>query len=128
MISITVLMGRLTATPELKSTQSGIEVTSFTLAVQRTFKKQGEQRQVDFIDCIAWRHTATFITTYFQKGSMIAVTGSLQTRNYEDKNGNKRKAVELVVQDASFCGSSASSGENYQEFDEIPDFDEDMPF
>jgi single-strand DNA-binding protein len=110
MINNVVLMGRLVATPELRSTGTGISVTSFTIAVERSFAKAGEQRQADFIDCVAWRQTADFISRYFQKGSMIAVTGNIQTRNYEDKNGNKRKAVEVVVENASFCGSKAETG------------------
>ncbi len=110
MINNVVLMGRLVATPELRSTGTGISVAPFTIAVERAYAKQGEQRQADFIDCVAWRQTAEFITRYFQKGSMIAVTGTIQTRNYEDKNGNKRKAVEIVVDNASFCGSKAETG------------------
>ncbi len=110
MINNVVLMGRLVATPELRSTGTGVSVASFTIAVERAFAKAGEQRQADFIDCVAWRQTAEFITRYFQKGSMIAVTGNIQTRNFEDKNGNKRKAVEVVVDNASFCGSKAESG------------------
>ena len=89
MINNVVLMGRLVATPELRNTQNGIAVTTFTLAVERSFARAGEQRQADFINCVAWRNSAEFIARYFQKGSMIAITGSLQTRNYEDKNGNK---------------------------------------
>ena len=100
MINNVVLMGRICHKPELKNTQSGVEVLSFTIAVERKFSKKGEERETDFIDCQAWRQTAVFISTYFDKGSMIAVTGSLQTRNYEDKNGNKRKAVEVVVDNA----------------------------
>lgn len=110
MINNVVLMGRLVASPELRSTGTGVSVVSFTLAVERAFAKAGEQRQADFIDCVAWRQTAEFISKYFPKGSMIAVTGNIQTRNYEDKNGNKRKAVEVVVDNASFCGSKAESG------------------
>lgn len=112
MINNSVLMGRLTATPELKSTASGVPVTSFTLAVERSFVKQGEERQADFIDCVAWRNTAEFISRYFQKGSMIAVTGSIQTRNFEDKNGNKRKATEVLVSQASFCGGKGDNQQN----------------
>ncbi len=103
-------MGRLVADPELRTTGSGISVTSFTVAVDRRFVRQGEERQADFIDIIAWRQTAEFISKYFRKGSMIAVQGSIQTRMYEDKNGNKRKAVEIVADNASFCGSKAESG------------------
>lgn len=110
MINNVVLMGRLVATPELKSTPAGNTVTSFSLAVERSYARQGEQRQTDFINCVAWRSTAEFITRYFQKGSMIAVTGSIQTRNYEDKNGNKRTAFEVLVSQATFCGSKAETG------------------
>ena len=112
MINNVVLMGRLVATPELRQTPNGISVTSFSLAVERSFARQGEQRQTDFINCVAWRNTADFISRYFQKGSMIAVTGSIQTRNYEDKNGNKRTAFEVIVDQASFCGSKAETGSN----------------
>ena len=110
MINSVVLMGRLVATPELRNTQTGVAVTSFTIAVERSFARAGEQRQADFIDCVAWRNTAEFIARYFQKGAMIAVTGSIQTRTYDDKNGNKRKATEIIVDQASFCGSKAESG------------------
>ena len=110
MINNVVLMGRLVATPELRNTQTGVAVTSFSLAVERSFARAGEQRQADFIDCVAWRNTAEFISKYFQKGSMIAVTGSIQTRSYEDKNGNKRTAVEVLVSQASFCGSKSETG------------------
>lgn len=112
MLNNVVLMGRLVQTPELKQTASGVSVTSFTLAVERSFVKQGEERQADFIDCVAWRNTAEFITRYFIKGSMIAVTGSIQTRNYEDKNGNKRKATEVVIDNASFCGGKSENQQN----------------
>ena len=110
MINNVVLMGRLVATPELRNTQNGIALTTFTLAVERSFARAGEQRQADFITIVAWESTANFVCRYFQKGSMIAVTGNIQTRNYEDKNGNKRKAVEVVVENASFCGSKAETG------------------
>ena len=110
MLNNAVIMGRLVADPELRTTGSGISVTSFTVAVDRRFVRQGEERQTDFIDVIAWRQTAEFVSKYFRKGSMIAVQGYIQTRTYEDKNGNKRKAVEIVADNASFCGSKAESG------------------
>ena len=110
MLNVVAIMGRLVADPELRTTQSGTNVCSFRIACDRNFVRQGEQRQADFINCVAWRSTAEFITRYFQKGSMIAVTGSIQTRNYEDKNGNKRTAVEVLVDQASFCGSKAETG------------------
>lgn len=113
MVNCAVIMGRLVADPELRTTGSGISVTSFTVAVDRRFNRQGEERQADFIDVIAWRQTAEFICKYFRKGSMIAIQGYIQTRMYEDKNGNKRKAVELVADNVSFCGSKNENGSSY---------------
>ena len=110
MLNNAVIMGRLVADPELRTTPNGISVTSFTVAVDRRFNRQGEDRQADFIDIVAWRQTADFVCRYFRKGSMIAVQGSIQTRMYEDKNGNKRKAVDLVADNVSFCGSKYESG------------------
>lgn len=110
MLNCAVLMGRLVADPELRTTTSGISVTSFRIAVERSFVRQGEERQADFIDIVAWRQTAEFVSRYFRKGSMIAVQGSIQTRSYEDKQGNKRTAVEVVADNVSFCGSRAESG------------------
>lgn len=103
MINNVTLMGRLTGKPELKTTTSGINVTTFCIAVDRRFQQNGE-KQADFINCVAWRNTAEFITRYFDKGDMIAVTGEIQTRKYEDKNGNNRIATEVVINNASFCG------------------------
>ena len=110
MLNCVVLMGRLTADPELRTTSSGLSVTSFSVAVDRSYAKRGEEKTTDFINVTAWRSTAEFITKYFHKGSMIAVQGSLQTRNYEDKNGNKRTAYDVVADQVSFCGSKAESG------------------
>ncbi len=112
MINSVVIMGRLTADPELRTTASGISVTSFTVAVDRRFKSQGEEKQTDFISCVAWRQSADFVTRYFHKGDMIAVQGSLQVRNYEDKNGNKRTAYDVVCDNVSFCGGRRESGNN----------------
>ena len=113
MINCAVIMGRLVADPELRTTTSGKSVTSFCVAVDRSYVRQGEERQTDFINVVAWRKTADFITRYFHKGSMIAVQGSIQTRNYEDKNGNKRTAVEVLAGNVSFCGSKADSNEGF---------------
>ena len=113
MINCAVIMGRLVADPELRTTTSGKSVTSFCVAVDRNYVRQGEERQTDFINVVAWRKTADFITRYFHKGSMIAVQGSIQTRNYEDKNGNKRTAVEVLAGNVSFCGSKADSNEGF---------------
>lgn len=109
MLNCAVIMGRLTADPELKTTNSGLSVTSFCVAVDRRYQKDGEERQADFINVVAWRQTAEFICKYFCKGQMIAVQGAIQTRNYEDKNGNKRTAVEIVAENVSFCGSKSES-------------------
>jgi len=110
MLNTAIIMGRLTADPELKSTGSGISVCSFTVAVDRRFKGQNEERQTDFIRCVVWRQSADFLARYFKKGSMVAVTGSIQVRNYEDKNGNKREAVELVADQISFTGERPQGG------------------
>lgn len=110
MLNTAVIMGRLVADPELRTTTTGLPVTSFVVAVDRSFVKAGEERQADFIDVVAWRTTAEFVTKYFHKGSMIAVQGSIQTRLYDDKNGNKRKAFEIVADNISFCGSKAETG------------------
>ena len=109
-LNLVALMGRLTADPELKTTQSGISVTSFAIAVDRKYQPQGEERKADFIDIVAWRNQAEFICKYFKKGSMIGIEGEIQTRPYEDKNGNKRKAVEVLVDHVTFCGSKSEGG------------------
>ena len=110
MLNSIIIMGRLTADPELRTTSSGLSVSSFTVAVDRGYVKPGEEKKTDFIPVVAWRSTADFVSKYFRKGSMIAVQGSLQTRNYEDKNGNKRTAFEIIADQVSFCGSKAESG------------------
>lgn len=137
MLNNVVLMGRLCSTPEIRQTNSGTEVTSFTLAIDRGYAKPGEEKQTDFIDCTAWRGTAKFITSYFTKGQMIAVTGEIQTRNYEDKDGNKRKSTEVLVSNATFCGSkNENSNNNVNVSPAVPDInadfeplpDDDLPF
>ncbi len=110
MLNRSVLMGRLTADPELRQTPNGISVLSFSIAVDRAYGGKNGQRQTDFINLVAWRQTAEFISRYFKKGQMIAVDGSIQTRNYTDKQGNKRTAFEVVVDNASFCGSKSEAG------------------
>lgn len=99
-----VLAGRLTADVELKNTQSGIAVCSFTLAVNRRFQREGEQT-ADFINCTAWRKTAEFISQYFRKGSSLCVVGSIQTKNWTDNDGQKHYATEVVVDEAMFVDS-----------------------
>lgn len=103
MINSAVIMGRLTADPELRQTQSGISVARFSVAVERPYSKDGE-RQTDFLDVVAWRNTADFVCRYFAKGQMIAISGSIQARTYTDRDGNRRKSVEIVADGVSFCG------------------------
>lgn len=103
-MNISILMGRLTAEPELRRTQSGKDVLSFCLAVDRGY---GEKKETDFINCVAWEHTARFISQYFRKGSLIAVNGGIRTRKYEDKYGNSRIATEVVVDHAFFTGEKS---------------------
>lgn len=110
MLNTVILMGRLTADPELRTTNTNLSVLSFTVAVDRSYQSQGQERQTDFINCVAWRQNADFISKYFRKGQMIAIEGSIQTRSYEDKNGNKRTAFEVIVNRASFCGSKSETG------------------
>ena len=102
-----VLAGRLTADPELKQTQSGISVVSFTIAVNRKYSK--EQQQTDFISVIAWRQTAEFISRYFKKGSAICLTGTIQTRSWQDQQGQKRYATEVVADEAMFVDSKSDN-------------------
>lgn len=102
MLNVVVLTGRLTADPELKTTNSGISVCSFTIAVDRRYKA-GEERQADFINIVTWRSSAEFVSKYFKKGQMIAIRGSIQTRKYQDKDGNNRTAFEIVADDVQFA-------------------------
>lgn len=103
-----ILMGRLTKDVEMRQTPNGIAVARFTIAVNRRFAKDGGQ-QADFINCIAWRKTGEFISRYFQKGSMIAVVGSIQTRSWDGNDGKKQYATEVVVDEAYFTGSKTES-------------------
>lgn len=128
-MNIVCLLGRLTAEPELRHTQSDTPVTSFSVAVDRAFQKDG-QRQADFINCVAWRQTAEFICRHFHKGQRIALQGSLQSRNYTDKDGNKRTAYEVVIDNAFFAesknaGGTPSGGSRYDP--QIPQYSETPP-
>lgn len=146
MLNKVFIMGRLTRDPELRRTQTGTAVASFTLACERDFKdKDTGDRQTDFIDCVAWRQTGEFVSRYFTKGRMAVVEGRLQVRSYTDKEGNKRKATEIVVDNAYFAdskkddnqpsgvqnaqdsGYSAQQGYS-QEFAELRDDDGELPF
>ena len=124
------IMGRITRDLELRHTQSGTAVCQFCVAVTRSFKDANGEYQSDFIDCVAWRNSAEFITKYFSKGAMIALDGELQTRNYTDKDGNKRKATELLVSSAAFTGekreAAAKPAPTEDDYSAISD--DDLPF
>ena len=134
-----ILIGNMTADPELKQTQGGLSVCTFSIAVNRRFKAEGQQ-DCDFITITAWRQQAEFVTRYFKKGNPILVCGQLQTRNWTDNQGNKRYATEVVADEVSFVSNKESSTEanpqaytptpytsNNQNFEEIPQ-DESLPF
>jgi len=113
MLNHITIMGRLTRDPELRRTGSGIAVASFTVAVDRDFGgRDGGERETDFIDCVAWRQTGEFVSKYFTKGSMIVVSGRLQIRNWNDKDGNKRRSAEVVADNVYFGESKRSSEGN----------------
>ena len=146
MLNKIVLMGRLARDPELRRTQSGVPVTSFRLACDRDFKSQSGEKETDWIDVVAWRNTAEFVSKYFAKGRMASVEGRLQTRDWTDKDGNKRTAVEVVADNIYFGDSkrdSAPAGDSYaapigggyaapmggsDRFAEIDEEDGDLPF
>lgn len=125
MLNVAVLMGRLVADPELRHTANDISVTSFTIAVDRSYVKAGSDRQADFIDIVAWRNTADFVCKYFRKGQLVAVQGSIQTRTYTDKDGNKRKAFEVVADNVHFAeskrDSAAAPGSYHSRTDATPE-------
>ena len=110
MLNSIVLMGRLVADPELRSTPSGVAVCAFTIAVDRDYNGPNGQKQTDFIDIVAWRQTAEFVSRYFSKGRMIVVKGSLQSRKWQDKNGNNRVAWEVQTESVWFGDSKPESG------------------
>ena len=110
MLNKAMLMGRLTKDPELRATQSGVSVTTFTLAVDRNFQRQGEERQVDFINIVAFRHTAEFVKKYFGKGQLACVCGSIQTRTWE-QDGKKHYATEVIADEVHFAGSNPNKSD-----------------
>ena len=115
MLNHITIMGRLTRDPEMRSTQSGVSVASFTLAVDRDFGgRDGAEKQTDFIDCTAWRHTAEFVSKYFSKGRMAVVSGRLQIDNYTDNDGNKRKSAKVVADNIYFGDSKKDSATGSQ--------------
>ena len=122
MLNHITIMGRLTRDPEMRSTQSGVAVASFTLAVDRDFGgKDGGEKQTDFIDCTAWRHTAEFVSKYFTKGRMAVVSGRLQIDSYTDNDGNKRKAAKVVA-DNIYFGDSKKDGASGGQSEESASF------
>lgn len=137
MFNLVVLTGRLTADPELKTTANGIPVTTFSIAVNRNYRA-GEQQQTDFINIVAWRQRAEFITKFFKKGSLIGIEGSIQTRRYQDKDGNNRTIFEVVVNNAQFVESKRDSSTTNEpasytnadasDFEELGGMDDDLPF
>lgn len=146
MLNKIFIMGRLTRDPELRTTQSGTPVASFSLAVDRDFKdKSTGERSTDFIDCVAWRSTAEFVSRFFTKGRMAVVVGSLQIRVWEDKDGNKRRTAEVVAESVYFGDSKrdADGGQTYTApssgayqpqtqsgggYDDLADDDGELPF
>lgn len=123
MLNKIIIMGRLTRDPELRQTDSGLSVASFTLACDRDFAAQGAEKETDFVDIVAWRSTADFISKYFSKGRMAVVSGRLQIRNWQDKEGNKRRSAEIVVDNVYFGDSKRDSAQQSapQEFQALPD-------
>ena len=128
MLNRIIVMGRMTRDPELRRTNSGTAVASFSLAVDRDFKSQSGEKETDFIDVVAWRNTAEFVSKYFSKGRMAVVEGRLQLRDWTDKDGNKRRTAEIVADSVYFGDSKRDGGDAAQGgFSEIKD-DGDLPF
>ena len=131
MLNKVIVMGRLVRNPELRRTNSGTAVASFTIACDRDFKSDGGEREADFIECVAWRNTAEFVSKYFTKGRLAVVSGRLQTRNWTDKEGNKRKATEIIAESVYFGDSKRKELQSYaapqEYFAELPD-DGEIPF
>ena len=132
MLNRIIVMGRITRDPELRRTNSGTAVASFTVAVGRDFKSQSGEKETDFIDVVAWRNTAEFVSKYFSKGRMAVVEGRLQLRDWTDKDGNKRRTAEIVADSVYFGDSKRDAGDTVQSepqggFSEIAE-DGDLPF
>ena len=126
MLNVVVLTGRLTADPELKSTTNGTSVCSFKIAVDRRYK-QGEERKADFINIVTWRSSAEFVSKYFKKGSMIAIEGAIQTRKYQDKDGNKRTAFEVLANNVQFADFGKKEDKPSEDAnDPLPQFAEQL--
>ena len=143
MLNKVILMGRFTRDPELRSTPQGVSTCAFSIAVDRNFVRPGEERKADFVNCVAWRQTAEFISKYFKKGSMVALEGSIQTRSWDDAEGKKRYATEVIVNQVYFAESKRDSQSDVMgsdvpyasnDFGSLPDpispmgTDDDLPF
>ena len=131
MLNHIVIMGRLTRDPELRQIGSGVSVANFSVAVDRDFSK-GEEKETDFIDCVAWRHTGEFVSKYFTKGRMIVVSGRLQIRSWTDNDGNKRRTAEVVTDNCYFGDSknagAATTPSPAGDYAEIAEPDAELPF
>lgn len=121
-------MGRFTKDPELRATQQGESVLSFSLAVDRDYKGQNEERKTDFINCVAWRKTAEFISKYFHKGNLATIEGSIETRSWENEEGKKNYATEVKVNNIYFCESKKDASETGYDAPPVPMGDDDLPF
>ena len=143
MMNRVCLMGRLTKDPELKQTQNNVSVATFSLAVDRNYQADKDNKQTDFINIVAWRHTAEFVGKYFTKGQLVAVEGSIQTRSYQDKDGNNRTVFEVVADQVYFAEkkqngenksqSESSAKDSFQvgdlgDFEEFDSDDGELPF
>ena len=135
MLNVVAIMGRLVADPELRTTQQGTNVCTFRIACERSYTQKGQQRQADFVDIVAWGKTAEFINQWFGKGDLITIVGRIEVRSYEDKNGNKRTATEVIAEEALF-GGSKSTGKAEEKpaeseqggFEEVEGDPNDLPF
>ena len=136
MLNKAVLMGRLTRDPEVRYTQTQVPIANFSLAVERSFVRQGEERQTDFINIVAFGKTAEFVQKYFAKGQLVAVAGRIQSSKWEDKDGNKRNSVEVIAEEVHFAEKkdsssrgSASANTDTSDSDFVPTYDDDqLPF
>lgn len=132
MLNKGILMGRLTRDPELRHTQSGTAVCSFTLAIDRDLKDANGEKQTDFIDCVAWNKQAEFVAQWFSKGMMAIVVGRIQSRKWQDQNGNNRTAIEINCEEVSFGETKknrdSNSGRQNSDFADMPEEDSDVPF
>ena len=141
MLNKIFIHGRLVRAPESRTTQSGVSVCNFTVAVDRSFTRQGEEKQTDFFECVAWRGLADTISKYFTKGKEIVVSGEMQSRKWQDKDGNNRISWEIMADSVDFCGSKGDSSNNgnsapatepaapiVADFTEVKAADSDLPF